>query len=311
MLEAIKTKSRRAKLIRYGLFALCFMPLFFIRIQSNGSPFVGELLDGAHIGVFFVVGWVLFPLISGTFTRKSIYLVVITAIASLLIEGIQESVGRAFQVDDIIRNFIGLALGLSLRIRLKSTTPESKRFANIGFAICVTIFLVERFPLVKLMAAQAYFRINAPVLADFDHEFEMMNWKANYSQIAYENGALVLYTTPDKHYSGVFFRDFPADWRRYSTLHVKIENVQDSPQTLTLKITDLTHDLGVHHYDERFNQAFILKPGENHITVAIDDIERAPKSRLLNISEISRVDLFLSEPGNGEIFRIDELYLLE
>ena len=310
MLDAVKTKPRRAKLIRYGLLALCFLPLFFIRIQGTGSPFIGELLDGAHIGVFFVVSWILFPLISGSHLRKSLYLITITAIASILIEGIQESVGRAFQMADIMRNFIGLALGLSLRIRLKAKTTNAKKWSNWAFLLFVIVFFIERYPLFKLITAQAYFRINAPVLADFDYEFEMGNWQANYARIGYEDGALVLFTTPEKHFSGVFFRDFPADWRGFSALHLEIENSQTTAKALTLKITDLTHDLGPHHYDERYNRSFVLQPGENHITVSLDDVEYAPKSRLLNISEISRIDLFLSEPGSGEVFRIDKIYLI-
>lgn len=309
VLNAFRSQSRKAKLIRYGLVALCFLPLFFVRLQSLGSPFINELSDGAHIGIFFVVGWVLFPLISGHLLRRSIFLLIITALASVVIEGIQDTVGRAFQWEDILRNFIGIGLAITLRCRLYAKTSQDKRITSTLFILFVLGFLYERFVLINLIILQVFFQVSAPVMADFNYEFEASSWKANYARITYEPGQLRVFTTPNRHYSGVFFRDFPMNWRRHDHLVVKLKNFQTTPLAITVKVTDRMHEQGLHHYDERYNGSFTLLPGTNELFIPLADIEAAPKSRLLNLSEVARVDFFLTEKAQGEEFAIDYIAL--
>ena len=88
-----------------------------------------------------------------------------------------------------------------------------------------------------------------------------------------------------------------------------LENPQTESIFLTIKITDEQHDLGVHHYDERFNQRLTLRPGVNHFKLELDSIRLGPKNRELNLNQVSRISFFLSEPSNGEQFLIDEIYL--
>ncbi|MDM7862109.1 hypothetical protein QTP81_16005 [Alteromonas sp. ASW11-36] len=309
VLKALRSQSRRAKLIRYGLVAVCFLPLFFVRIQSVGSPFINELLDGAHIGVFFIVGWVLFPLISGHVARRSLFLLFITALASIAIEGIQDTVGRAFQWADILRNFIGMGLAITLRWRLYVSTPSDKKLAGMMFFVIVAVFVYERFALAKLVALQAYFQINAPILASFDYSFEASSWQGNYALIEYTPGKLNVFTTADRHFSGVFFRDFPMNWQGYEHLIIRLENPNASPIRVTVKITDRMHEVGVHHYDERYNGGFTLSPGSNELIIPLTEIENAPKSRLLNLGEVARIDFFLSDKAQGEQFAIDYVAL--
>ncbi|WP_124748951.1 hypothetical protein [Alteromonas facilis] len=294
---------------RYAVVALCFLPLFFIHIESYGSPFINALLDGAHIGVFFVVAWAVFPLIGGRIRRRIVILFAATAVASLAIEGIQDTVGRAFQWSDILRNLIGLGLGIALRTRLHVSSRQHKRWANSAILLFIAMFMFERATLLKLVAGQAYFLIKAPVLASFDYPFEAINWGAHGAEMHVENGTLRVSTLPNRMYAGVSFKDFPAQWLNFNSIEVIVENPQDKPVEMTLKITDREHEMGIHNYDDRYNGRLLIAPGLNKLTIPLSDIETAPLHRALNLQQVARIDLFLSQRSNGESFFLHHLAL--
>ncbi|WP_100658583.1 hypothetical protein [Alteromonas flava] len=303
-------RSRRQTLLfRYAVLALCFSPLFFIHLESYGSPFINALHNGAHIGVFFVVGWALLPLFHARIRTRIAILVVATLVGSLLIEGIQEAVGRAFQWIDIYRNFIGLGLGIALRARLYVVEKHKKTIANLALVCLSVIFLIDRATFIKLAVGQVYFSLNAPVLAEFDYAFEQANWRTFATAKHIHQGELIVTVNEDRSYAGVAFTDFPANWNEYSGLVVEVDNPNSANISLTVKITDRQHDVGVHHYDERYNGHWSLPPGRSTLEIPIADIQSGPKHRLLNIGAINRIDFFLEQAELGTAFKLASVKL--
>ena len=301
--------SRQARILRYAIVTLLILPWFFVRIDAYGSPLVNELLDGGHIGVFFILGWALFPLLQRSRLRNSVILLSLTLVVSFAIELIQDQVGRAFQYEDIVRNFLGMGLSLSLRLLLVAKSVRAK-VSSTGLLLTVLLLCVlELAPLLRLLAGQAYFVAQRPVLASFEYAFERQNWSATRSTLEQKTGALWITSKSGAPYSGTMFRDFPKSWRAYSALAVTLENPGQDAYELTLKITDLKHDKGQHSYQQRFNLRINLEPGLQTLEVPISDIENGPVDRLLNLDEINRIEVFFSHKGDARTFVIHDLAL--
>jgi len=309
LLAIFADQSIPAKLVRYGLLAALLSLLFFIQFDTTYSLLINALIDATHVVVFFVAGWVFFPLISGSTTRRVITLFLITVIASFAIEVIQETVGRAFQWSDIARNLLGIAMSLALRTKSNACTKSTKVIANSFVVALIFVFLFAHITLGRLIAAQIYLYTNSPVLADFNYPFETAVWQPDNAKISLTNGKLQVATVSGKKYAGTVFQDFPADWSEYQQLHVNIENLQPQPLLLTIKITDSHHDQGIQHYDERFNQSLTLAPGANHYYFSLETIHAAPKNRVLDLTEVSKISFFLNKLSKGERFLIDDIYL--
>lgn len=297
--------------LRYFLVALCFVPLFFIRFQHTASPFFAELLDVGHIGVFFVVGWFALPMLAGGLLRKILVLITIVFLASIIIESLQEFVGRAFQWIDIARNYMGLGLSIALRTYFTTKGVRSKVTAVLGFVLLSVITLFECQTFLKLAAGKIYFQVKAPILADFKYQFEVESWKTKFARLELTDTGLLVQTEVERSFSSVFFRDFPSDWREFQKLHIDIENLQSQPLILNLKITDLEHEIGLHHYDERYNGVLNLSPGNNSFIIDLSAVKQAPKNRPVNMAEIKRIELFLNDLRGDVKFRIKTLYLSE
>ncbi|MFC3093308.1 hypothetical protein DRW07_03680 [Alteromonas sediminis] len=123
------------------LFAICTLPLFFVSVKNLNLPeSTQKLQDGSHIFIFLAFGFLLFASIKRTLFEKSAYTFLILFIASYTIEVVQDYVGRTFQVEDIVRNMLGVSLSLCIMLCIKSKTLTGKTISGVGllavFALC-------------------------------------------------------------------------------------------------------------------------------------------------------------------------------
>lgn len=295
--------------MRYAVVTLLILPWFFIRIDAYGSPLINELLDGGHVGVFFILGWALFPLLQRSRMRNSLILLGLTLVVSFAIELIQDQVGRAFQYEDIVRNFLGMGLSLSLRLLLVAKSLRAKVSSASLLLVVMLLCFLELAPLLRLLAGQAYFVAQRPVLASFDYAFERQNWSATRSLLTQKDGSLWITSNPGSRYSGAMFRDFPKDWSGYTQLNIELENPEAAGYEITVKITDFTHDKGQHSYQQRFNYRIELTPGADNIEIPMSLIKSGPVDRELDLSHINRIEIFFSDAGESRSFVIHHLEL--
>ena len=294
-------------MLRFSILSLVILPWFFIPINANGSPLIRELLDAGHICVFFVIGWMSYPLVQAKSVNKTIILLTLTLIASVVIELVQESVGRAFQYEDIVRNFIGMVLSLVLRSLLVAESLLEKVFKS-GWLIAFTILCyVEIAPLLRLLAGQVFFVVQAPVLASFDYAFEQQNWYPMGSKLVTKAGALWVTSNAENRYSGTVFKDFPKDWREYTSLNITLENPETDTFEISVKITDLSHDMNYRSYEQRFNHQIELKPGLQPIVLPMASIGNGPVDRKLDMTHISRLEIFFTASGDERSFAIHHI----
>ena len=71
------------------------------------------------------------------------------------------------------------------------------------------------------------------------------------------------------------------------------------------------HDIGhSREYADRFNRMFDLAPGERRsLRIPLDDIQRAPRNRLMNMTQISDVTLFRTKEGGSQRLRLHSMRL--
>jgi len=128
-------------------FAVVTLPLFFVSVKSLNLPeSTQKLQEGSHVFIFLGFGFLLFASIKRTLIEKATYTFLILFIASYVIEVVQDYVGRTFQVEDIVRNMLGVSLSLCIMLCIKSKTLTGKAISGIGLLAISTLCYLELAP---------------------------------------------------------------------------------------------------------------------------------------------------------------------
>ncbi|MES9969527.1 MAG: VanZ family protein [Candidatus Thiodiazotropha sp.] len=98
---------------------------------------------------------------------------------------------------------------------------------------------------------------------------------------------------------GVDMQEPEADWRGYGYLELAIYSDQKDDLPLTIRIHDQSHN---RHYQDRYNRSLVVRPGYNHFSLPMHEIEQAPSGRSMDLSNISDVKLFASPKHIGSGF---------
>ena len=112
-------------------------------------------------------------------------------------------------------------------------------------------------------------------------------------------------------YSGVSLKYFPSNWLPYKYLQVSILNPEEKPIAITCRIHDWRHVKGDQAYDDRYNQKFTLVKGWNLITVPIDRVANAPKSRKMDLEKIQGLGIFVTGLSHPKVLYIDYVLLTD
>lgn len=91
-------------------------------------------------------------------------------------------------------------------------------------------------------------------------------------------------------YAGLELAEPYPDWRGCARLAFTIVSDQDAPLDLVLRIHDSAHD---RRFADRFNRPLTIVPGENHVTVDLDDVRWSPDRRQMDLTRIRGVMLFV------------------
>jgi hypothetical protein len=95
------------------------------------------------------------------------------------------------------------------------------------------------------------------------------------------NSAKVL-LLPGK-YPGLISDYFIGEWQGYQTFACDIYLSGNTPLGLTIRINDNGHN---QEYPDRYNHTFTLQPGPNHIDVPLLNVEKAPRTRRMDMEHI-------------------------
>ena len=235
---------------------------------------------------------------------------------AVLSELIQPSTGRSYSTDDILRDFLGIAIGhiAFLLYRPSALTGASRLTLGITMLFLLLVGVSQPLWFWYLSTTKPAW----PMLADFEHPRALAyiktdgsesvsrvtaptNWQDNQSEVIRIKKDL----TP---FSGFSLLEFESDWRALSHFDFDVFNPQDHTVELNLRINDTNHN---NQYHDRFNHAFRLAPGATAITFAIDDMLTlgAPRDdgRIMDISSIDGLVFFMTLGSAGDTLYLDNI----
>lgn len=153
------------------------------------------------------------------------------------------------------------------------------------------------------------------IIFDFetDKELNQLNWKCHTlltltdEHVTHGTKSLKLDLFPSE-YPGLEHKLIDKDWRGFKDLQFDVYNSQNKTIYLSLRIDDKKNSPDYH---DRYQKVFELKPGHNTLVVGLGSLTTSGSNRLIDLSNIYRLMLFLSQPKSKVTLYFDHIRLLK
>lgn len=226
--------------------------------------------------------------------------------AGFLSEVIQMPLHRDAAWEDVFADAVGVVCALALHAAFVrgSQSRRGVRIAALAIALlCITIYLL---PIVNMTRAYVYRNAQFPVLASFDSRVERFWFIDHGVKYKIRDGKVDVIFEANE-FPGVSFHEPVPDWSRFKVLSIDVENPGSEPLGMTVRVHDVGHG---REYADRFNRKFTIAPGERRtLEIALEDVRRAPRNRLMNMTQISNVTVFRSRPEGSDRMRLHDIRL--
>jgi VanZ family protein len=298
------------------LLLLFLFPLFFVFGPDYYSArSYRAAWNLGHILFFSIATYLLITsrfFIAKSFLQQFLVAVGLSLVVGIAIELIQGSIERESDILDIFRNELGVLLALFWfsPVCLSLNGWDLKA----GRAVLVVVLIAQIYFPLQLFVAERRATEAFPVLADFEETAELSRWRGN-SQLSISNdnvsngsSSLKVEFGTEK-YSGLGLVYFPRDWQGYKTLQFDVYNSQLDELKITVRIHDQLHREGEQLFSDRFNRRFQLQHGWNTVSISLAEVERAPDSRLMDMTLIAGVGIFVTGEKVNKIAYLDSVKL--
>ncbi len=297
------------KAILTGL-TFVLLPLFFIGGPGwADGPLYKAAWNLGHILFFFILTLLIRPQhwLGGWRLITVTTLVVFTA--GGLIELLQGKLGRSVSWHDIARDLIGAWLALAWL-----SWPRQRRCVVwLARFVVLALLLRELWPVVAVGLQQWQLTRQIPQLYDFTNDSDNAQafWDGNVQRSTRYADELdgqfsLKVSIGTGRYSGASLDNLASDWSNYQSLALTLFNPEQQPLAMTLRINDRAHDRGNNAYEDRFNTRLVIAPGLNRFTISLTDVQQAPATRLMTMTDIRRLLIFASNQATPT-----SVYLLE
>ncbi|MCH2159989.1 MAG: hypothetical protein MK096_14570 [Oleiphilaceae bacterium] len=279
---------------------------------SNQNLFWGPLHDSAHTYILFFLTLLLSHLARAKDSGlKLIQVGGFCFIIGIAIELSQPFFQRSASFIDIYYNFIGICSAILIIV---STQRTFKKKIIVRF---FALFLLFSAMFVPAHGAYTLYQRQAelPSLLNFEHAWQMRLYrpgdKASLSLVSKPKGWDNPSTTLKVDFATTTYPGFSVphihgDWSDFNQFRIDIFSKSDTPQKLTLRIHDKTHN---HEYVDRFNRSFEIQKGVNKISIPLSEISEAPQGRAMDMKHIQSLALFSAKPEQGFSLYFDNLRL--
>ena len=280
---------------------------------AKSEAYIRALLDAGHFPLMAVVA-LLAALALGFDRRGRIRSFIFAIVFAYVLEVIQPWFGRAFEYQDFFHGALGALAALT---GVGVWQARRGRVAHALFVIAVTLHLLipvaHRYQRMQLRESQF------PVLGDFEHRWELAGvWEAfgtihgettqvrqSVRHVCRGSYSLRLDTIPRLH-AGVLFQATAQDWSPYTELRFAVFNPGPGRSVLRMRVDD---DGDSRNFTDRYNDAFLLVPGWNHVSVSTGALEAGSGGRRLNMKRITRLLFFTGPHEAPATFYIDGVEL--
>jgi hypothetical protein len=177
----------------------------------------------------------------------------------------------------------------------------------------VLLVLVQLWPLTKSLIDEAIARRQFPLLSGFETPFEIERWKGDdrlsIESMTMPKGKVMKIRLTTDQYSGASLRYFDGDWVEARTLQISLYNPDSYPLPVTCRIHDRQHADGNMEYEDRFNRSYLLMPGWNRIEIDLEEVEKSPANRRMDMRHIRGIMLFAVSLPAPRVLFLDEMRL--
>jgi VanZ family protein len=286
--------------------------LLFARLPIPPT-YAGRTIENAgHMPLFFLITLSVFFVLRGDPRFAGLRLYVVAGLAGIglgfLSEVIQRPLRRDASWEDVLADALGAicAVAVYALFDRRSAFRRWHRMVALGLAVaCLAIFVA---PIVTMTRAYIHRNGQFPVLADFNSRIELY-WTVSIGvRREIVDGTMKVEFIADG-FPGISFHEPVPDWRGYNTLVVDVENPAAVPLNLGVRVHDKHHSRN-QSFGNRFNRRFPLAAGERRkLRISLDDILRGPRSRLMDMQQISDITLFRGEKSGSQELRIHAVRL--
>jgi VanZ family protein len=296
------------------LFTLLIVASVLLFMQLPIPPtYAGRTIENAgHVPLFFLVTLSVFFVLRDDPRFAGARLYLIAGLAGIgtgfLSEVIQRPLRRDASWEDVMADALGAicALAVYALFDRRSALKRWHRVVMLGVAVtCVAIYVA---PIVAMTRAYLHRNAQFPVLADFHSRIELY-WTMSIGV----NREIVDDVMDVKFiadgFPGISFHEPVPDWNGYKTLVIDVENPAPEPLDLGVRVHDRQHRRH-QGFNDRFNRHFDLAAGERRtLRISVDDILHGPRTRLMDMQQISDITLFRGEKAVSRELRIHAMRL--
>lgn len=273
--------------------------------------YAGRTIENAgHTPLFFLVtlGVMLVMRSRGRYTGFKLYLMAaaIGLGAGLLSEAIQRPLARDASWEDVFADAIGTVSALAAYALFDGRSNLRRWHRFVALLVILASLAVYLAPIVTMTRAYLHRNGQFPVLASFHSRLELY-WTISIGvRREIVDDALdvefVAGETP-----GIAFHEPVRDWTAYKTLVLEVENPGAESLNLGVRVHDRRHN---RQFNDRYNRRFDLRAGERRtLRIGLDEIQRGPRNRLMNLEQISDITLFKGEKTGSRQLRIHVIRL--
>ncbi len=287
------------------LFNLAHAPSFFLAFL-----FAAAIMDPASIGL--PGSW---PRILRMGLARLLILASVLLVVGALCEILQQFVGRSTSLSDILCNGCGLIAGMFWCLGRLAIHKTMRTAASL---MSVSLLLIPSWsPAFELLECRKQ-KLEFPLLASFERQRELNAWKAHEATIEqsttwHSDGTASMQVNGlagTKH-PGASFLGLISDWHQFAALELDVFNPGEKPLSLRISIFDRHHYTSSHDPADRFGRAIELPAGEaTHIHIELADVKHAPADRLMDISQLECMNLFIVRPKTDIAFLVDNVRLV-
>ncbi|WP_223794171.1 succinyl-CoA synthetase subunit beta [Marinobacter sp. F4216] len=286
--------------------------LFFGGPDWFNGPFGSAVWNLGHIGFFGLVTLAAHPWRRLSGWQLWILPTVVVLLIGGAIEVIQSDMGREASWHDMLRNLIGVWFVLAWHPLLDENRSASPTTPPALIIASTLLLLFELGTTAAVGVQQFKVAHQLPLLYDFRHDDPTPYWYGELTpsqEHASPHGQSLRLDFDTKLYSGGSLSNLPSDWRDYEQLSMTLFNPNAHPLQMTLRINDWTHSLGNNAHSDRYNIRLTLQPGSQTFTIELDDIEKAPRTRRMEMDNISQFKVFVSRLPEPATIYIQDLRL--
>ena len=239
----------------------------------------------------------------------------IAALLAAVTEWLQPLVGRDDSLQDFFNGFLGITIAVTGLAAFKPGVSTRPRTVWAGLSLAAILYV--GWPAWQEWRGISLRERNFPILGDFENPAELRVWypqggtSNRPTQIAISSAR----ATRGRHslqvqlgstdWPGVNFNAGVMNFSGYRRLAFDIHN-PGAMFDLILRVDD---DGDCSRQDSRCLRGFQVTNGWNHLVVPVTELERAPKTRRLNLRAIRRLVLFSDGQAAPSLFWLDNVRL--